>query len=295
MKRTEFLPALIGIAVLVIVTGCAFLAPTLDDLTPTEETTLFPEEWLIKEETTAVVRGHNGMYKSAMPCEIAYDIKKQPKSPAEVETENEPSETTEAGKRAEFDGCAASQTEGAYEPETSEESSADRVLEETAEPDGYRVAGEGSVEAAPTAAPVAGPPAVETAPEVPAPVQDEPAHDVHEMGLEQALRSALVEAGIGDLYIYCWAQVQQESHWNPNSVSADGKDYGLLQYRLQFWDGPGDIMDPYAQIQKYVGQVKARVDAGLSIEEIISRHMTSDYVTEINWDYVNLVLSHLNQ
>lgn len=93
----------------------------------------------------------------------------------------------------------------------------------------------------------------------------------------------------------------QESHWNPNAVNANGLDFGLLQYRLKspdgtriYWTGPGDIMDPYAQIQKYVGQVKARIDAGLSVEEIISRHMTSDYCVDINWQYVNDVLRWMN-
>lgn len=257
MKSKEWLPAIVGATGILIVSGCALLCPRLDEIQkePTEAATLFPEKWL---EPVIIIEERESMRGpvavSGMPCET-WEVR--------------------------------------YEQETSEESTEDRVLEETAESDGYRVAGEGSAEAAPTAAPVAEPPAVETAPEVPEPVQDEPEHDVHEMGLEQALRSALVEAGIGDMYIYCWAQVQQESHWDPNAVSTDGKDYGLLQFRAQFWDGPGDIMDPYAQIQKYVQMVKARVDAGLSIEEIISRHLTSDWVTEINWDYVNLVLSHI--
>ena len=115
--------------------------------------------------------------------------------------------------------------------------------------------------------------------------------------LPDYLRSLLESYGIGWWYPYAYAQVMQESHWNPNAVNANGLDFGLLQYRLKspdgtriYWTGPGDIMDPYAQIQKYVGQVKARTDAGLSVEEIISRHMTSDWVTDINWQYVQDVL-----
>ena len=56
---------------------------------------------------------------------------------------------------------------------------------------------------------------------------------------------------------------------------------------------PEDIFDVNAQIRKYTQQVAARINAGLSVEEIISRHITSDYVTEINWEYVNAVLQWL--
>lgn len=115
-----------------------------------------------------------------------------------------------------------------------------------------------------------------------------------ECGLEECLRQCLESAGVGWFYPYAYAQIMQESRWNPNAVNSNGLDYGLLQYRITYWREPEPIMDPYAQIRKYVSQVSARIAAGLSIEEIISRHITSDYVTEINWEYVNLVLSHMN-
>lgn len=117
--------------------------------------------------------------------------------------------------------------------------------------------------------------------------QSEPA----EMTIQDQLRIALENAGVGWFWTFAWAQVQQESHWNPGAISADGQDYGLFQYRLRYWTQPENIFDVSAQIRVYVSQVSARLAAGLSVEETISRHFTSDYVTEINWTYVNAVLS----
>ena len=112
-------------------------------------------------------------------------------------------------------------------------------------------------------------------------------------GLDEYLRMALESAGIGWWYPYGCAQITQESHWNPNAISDDGLDYGVLQFRKQYWGGPEDIMDPYAQIRVYVSNTQRRISSGLSIEEVISRHNTSDWVTEINWEYVRLVLQYL--
>lgn len=108
------------------------------------------------------------------------------------------------------------------------------------------------------------------------------------------LRVSLENAGIGWWYPYAVAQMTQESHCNPWAVSADGLDYGLFQFRLEYWKEPESIFDVDAQIRKYVSNTCARINAGLSIEEVISRHFTSDYVIEINWKYVQDVLQHLN-
>lgn len=108
---------------------------------------------------------------------------------------------------------------------------------------------------------------------------------------QEILQNALNAAGIGWWWPYAYAQVMQESHWNPGAISADGQDYGLLQYRLRYWTQPENIFDVSAQIRVYVSQVSARLAAGLSIEETISRHYTSDYVPGIDWTYVNAVLS----
>ena len=111
---------------------------------------------------------------------------------------------------------------------------------------------------------------------------------------EDLLRFALRDAGIEWWYPYGWAQCQQESRWNPYAENPNGLDKGLFQYRITYWTEPESIFDVNAQIRRYVQEVSARIAAGLSIEEIISRHFTSDWVTEINWQYVNDVLQHLN-
>ena len=120
------------------------------------------------------------------------------------------------------------------------------------------------------------------------------------VSIQDQLRIALEQAGIGWWWPYAWAQAQQESRWNPNAVSPDGLDYGLFQFRLKspdgtriYWTEPESIFDVNAQIRVYTQRVAARLAAGLSIEETISRHFTSDYITEVNWQYVNDVLQHL--
>ena len=144
-------------------------------------------------------------------------------------------------------------------------------------------------------------PAVETVQAVQEPEQVQAESYVQCYSNEDLLRFALRDAGIEWWYPYAWAQAMQESRWNPNAVSPDGLDYGLFQFRLKspdgtrmYWTEPESIFDVNAQIRVYTERVAARIAAGLSIEEIISRHFTSDYVTEINWQYVNDVLQHLN-
>lgn len=111
--------------------------------------------------------------------------------------------------------------------------------------------------------------------------------------INDILKASLEGAGIGWWYPYACAQIEQESHWDPWAENPNGQDKGLLQFRLCYWTEPEDIFDVNAQIRKYTQQVAARINAGLSVEEIISRHITSDYVTEINWEYVNAVLQWL--
>lgn len=113
---------------------------------------------------------------------------------------------------------------------------------------------------------------------------------IPEMTPRDKLLTALTEAGIEFFWPYACAQMMQESGGNPYAVSPDGKDHGLFQFRAQYWTEPESIYDVDAQIRVYVSRVAARINAGLSIEEIISRHYTSDYITDIAWDYVNAVL-----
>lgn len=114
-----------------------------------------------------------------------------------------------------------------------------------------------------------------------------------ESPLYSLLRAQLDAKGISWWLPYAVAQIQLESAWNPWAENPNGLDKGLLQYRITYWQEPEDIFDVNAQIRRYTNEVSARINAGLSIEEIISRHYTSDYVTEINWEYVNNVLRYL--
>ena len=118
-----------------------------------------------------------------------------------------------------------------------------------------------------------------------APVEESGNTDIY--GL---LSRSLDAAGIGWWYPYAVAQMTQESQCNPWAENANGLDKGLFQYRITYWTQPESIFDVNAQIRVYVSQVQARLAAGLSIEETISRHYTSDYITEVNWQYVNDVL-----
>lgn len=118
-----------------------------------------------------------------------------------------------------------------------------------------------------------------------APVEHEDGTDIY--GL---LRRQLAAAGIEWWYPYAVAQMTQESQGNPYAENVNGLDKGLFQYRVTYWAEPESIFDVNAQIRRYVREVQGRIFAGLSIEEVISRHYTSDYVTEVNHQYVQDVL-----
>lgn len=109
--------------------------------------------------------------------------------------------------------------------------------------------------------------------------------------IQQKLHDALEKHGIGYWYEGALCQMYQESRGNPTIVnSTNGVDMGLFQYREPFWDySRGDIFDPEAQIELYVEETETRINAGLTVDEVISRHFTSDYVTEVDWEYVEQV------
>lgn len=124
--------------------------------------------------------------------------------------------------------------------------------------------------------------------EPPSVVDQQVGQDVFEL-----LAAELNAYNIGWWYDFAVAQMMQESGGNPLAENPNGLDKGLYQYRITYWQEPGSIFDPVLQIRRYVREVYARINAGLSVEEIISRHYTSDYVTEINWQYVNDVLARM--
>lgn len=241
-------------------------------MVPPVSTSPADDEWIhYSVETTEaeMVKGYEIM-KSGMPCEVSKTNQRTQRVGIVERSEDEP-QTMEEVLPADEQKVPYASWEG---------SEAQPEVLETGIP--------GSSETTP----------VETVPVlqvIPSTSMVETQSTVPELSPQETLRTELASAGIDWWYPYAVAQAQQESSWNPWAVSPDGKDKGLFQYREQYWTEPESIFDVNAQIRKYVSQVSARLAAGLSIEETISRHLTSDYVTEINWDYVNLVLSHLNQ
>ncbi len=121
--------------------------------------------------------------------------------------------------------------------------------------------------------------------------------------LQERLFMVLDEARIPYWYEIAICQLFQESRGERYAVSKDGRDHGIFQYRLQFWDSVCDqygcsgasIYDTDAQIRIYAQQMSARLSQGLSVDEVISRHKTSDEVTAVDWEYVNQVKQWLNK
>lgn len=121
--------------------------------------------------------------------------------------------------------------------------------------------------------------------------------------VQKRLYMVLAKAGIAYWYETAICQLFQESRGNCGAVSKDGKDHGIFQFRLEYWDevceqyghAGASIYDVDVQIDIYVRQTAARLNAGLSADEVISRHKTSDYVTEIDWQYVAQVRQWFEQ
>lgn len=107
------------------------------------------------------------------------------------------------------------------------------------------------------------------------------------------LYEKLCENNIGWFMPYAVCIAFQESGFNPNAVSPDGKDRGLFQYRITYWDN-GDIFNPYHQVDIFVSQMSNRANLGLTIEEMISRHNMSDWGA-YNQKYVDQVLQHFEK
>lgn len=113
------------------------------------------------------------------------------------------------------------------------------------------------------------------------------------------LRARLIAHNIEWWLPVAEAQMFQESHCNYLAENRNGLDKGLFQYRVTYWSAmcvehglPAEtsIFDWRAQINIYVQDAARRLRSGCSVEETISRHMTSDYCPAINTKYVNDVL-----
>ncbi len=115
--------------------------------------------------------------------------------------------------------------------------------------------------------------------------------------LQRKIYDALEAENISYWYEGALAQCFQESHFQKFAVNQrNGIDSGLFQYRSTFWDwSQGDIFDEDLQIRKYAAEMAARFKAGLSADEAISRHKTSDYCTDIDRVYVQQVRQWLGQ
>lgn len=113
--------------------------------------------------------------------------------------------------------------------------------------------------------------------------------------LQVSLFHHLEAEGIAYWYEGALAQMFQESSCDPYQVT-NGLDYGIYQYRITFWNwDDGDIFDVDAQLRRYASEMAARFNSGLSVDEAISRHMTSDFVSTINREYVSDVKQWLSQ
>lgn len=123
------------------------------------------------------------------------------------------------------------------------------------------------------------------------------AGELPDPALQRAIWDALQAEGIAYWYEGALAQCFQESHFEMYAVNQkNGVDSGLYQYRSTFWDWEqGDIFDANLQIRKYAAEMAARFNAGLSADEAISRHKTSDYCEEVDREYVQQVRQWLGQ
>lgn len=133
-----------------------------------------------------------------------------------------------------------------------------------------------------------GDPVTEDAPETAAAAQP-----AAEPSITDRLYAALDAAGISWWYPYAYCQMMQESGGDPYAENSNGLDKGLFQFRISYWQEPESIFDADAQIRRYVRETAARIRAGLTIEEVISRHYTSDWVQAVDWEYVNHVMSRM--
>ena len=115
--------------------------------------------------------------------------------------------------------------------------------------------------------------------------------------IQVRLYQHLQEAGIPYWYEGALCQMFQESHCQQYAVNQKNhEDMGLFQYKSRFWNwADGDIFDVDAQLSRYASEMSARFNAGLSVDEAISRHKTSDYCTAVDWTYVGHVKQWLGQ
>lgn len=200
--------------------------------------------------------------ESAMPCENPEAFRKWLATYEEETDEQEtskkaPAETTGESR---MDGDAADQVDAADPEGARSDSSPEEMASETSDPILYTIGGE-----------------------------------LIDPEIQRKLYSALEAEGIGYWYTGALCQMWQESQGQQYRINETNlEDMGLFQYKNRYWDwSEGDIFDADVQIRKYAREMAARFNAGLTVDEAISRHNTSDFVTEVNWQYVQEVKRHL--
>ena len=113
---------------------------------------------------------------------------------------------------------------------------------------------------------------------------------VPDVTLQEYLYNRLAENGIEWFMPYAVCLIAQESSWNPLAVNPNGRDKGILQYRVEFHDGL-DWTNPCAEIDLFVQQMANRAMSGKTVSEMISTHMMSDW-GDYNQAYVDAVMNH---
>lgn len=145
--------------------------------------------------------------------------------------------------------------------------------------------------------------AAEMEAEAPAPKVYRIAGDLIPEEIQLALYEALQAEQIEFWFTGSLATIYQESRGNVWAQNPNGLDKGLLQYRTTYWPEtaaaygePGaDIFDWQAQLRVYARQTAARINAGLTADEVISRHKTSDSCPAIDTEYIGQVRQWLGK
>ena len=199
---------------------------------------------------------------SAMPCDNPEAFRKWLETYEEGTYEQEASKETPAETTEEIrmDGDAADQTDATNSETAWYDTNTEEMASETSDPIFYTIGGE-----------------------------------LIDPEIQRKLYRALEAEGIGYWYTGALCQMWQESQGQQYRINETNlEDMGLFQYKNKYWDwSEGDIFDADVQIRKYAREMAARFNAGLTVDEAISRHNTSDFVTEVNWKYVQEVKRHL--
>ena len=102
----------------------------------------------------------------------------------------------------------------------------------------------------------------------------------------------LSEQNIAYFMPYAMMIMYQESKLDIYAENPNGRDKGLLQYRVEYvpWM---DWRNPYQQIDYFVAQMANRAKNGKTVSEMISAHNQSDYGPYCQ-GYVDAVMQHSN-